>query len=148
MRREAEFQNLFRHWLKANAGLFDSCAFELKQTTGDSIPFDALAEHQDAALDAVQQVETGLLYKIPDDSRGIKPFDFVYLRDADAWVVIRFPKFFVVIDRDDFEYARKHSDRKSLTGDQAREISTHYVDLGRKRGSILIEGARTPGHSA
>lgn len=136
MRREAEFQSLFRHWLKANADKFDSCAFELKQTTNDSIPFDALAEHQDAALVAVQQTATGLLYKIPDDSRGIKPFDFVYLRDADAWVVIRFPAFFVVIDRDHFDYARKHSSRKSLTSAEAKEISTYCVELGSTRARV------------
>lgn len=129
MKRESKFQTLFRHWIRANQTLFDSGAFELKQTRTDSLPFSDVAEHQDIALDAVQQVETGLLYKAPDDSAGTKPFDFFYLRDADAWIVIRYPKFFCVIDRDDFIDEKNSSERKSLTSARAKAIATHIVSL-------------------
>lgn len=128
-RREASFQTLFRHWLKNNQELFTSCAFELKQTTTDSISFSDIAEHQTTFLDAVQQPFTGLLYKIPDDSRGIKPFDMIYMKDCDAYIVIRYPKFFCVIDLDDFADEAKRSKRKSLTSKRARDIAMFVVDI-------------------
>ena len=130
IRREANFQTLFRHWLKAHHREFESCAFELKQTTSASIPFDAVAEHQAVALAAVRgRIARGLLYKAPDDSRGVKPFDFFFLRDAQSYVVIRFPSFFCVIDFGDFEMARKTADRKSLTAEYAMRIAQHVVPL-------------------
>lgn len=133
MRREAQFQTLFRHWLMANKGKFTNAAFELKQTTGDSLPYSALAEHQEAYLEAVQHPTQGVLYKIPDDSRGIKPFDFVYLKMAQSWIVIRFPKFFCVIEYDNFLGFKLLSKRKSITSEEARRISTHCVKIGSTR---------------
>lgn len=128
MRREANFQTLFRHWLKANFKKFDNCAFELKQTTKNFLPFDAVSEHQLAALLAVQG-DKGMLYKIPDDSRGIKPYDMVYLSRAEAYVVIRYPKFFCIILVDSFLECKKESGKKSLWEDEAKWISRIVVEL-------------------
>ena len=66
--------------------MLHSCAFELKQTQTDSISFSAVKEHQIDALLAASSSK-GLLYKGPDDSAGVKPFDFFYLRYADAFVI-------------------------------------------------------------
>ncbi len=126
-KREADFGTLFRHWLKANQDKFESAGFELKQTRTNRLRFDAVVDHQIAALDAVQQPYTGLLYKAPDDSRGIKPFDFFYLKDADGWIVIRYPDFFCVIDIDDFRDERNSSKEKSLTSERAKYIATWIV---------------------
>lgn len=123
MKREAEFGRLFRHWIKAHP--MDSAAFELKQTTSDSLPFDDVQEHQLDALAAANG--SGILYKIPDDSRGVKPFDMVYLRFANSWVVIRYPKFFCIIDAERFVLEKKQSERKSLTSARAREIAFEIV---------------------
>lgn len=123
-KREAEFGLLFRHWLRANPRPV-SCAFELKQTTINSLPFSDVQEHQLAALLAV--TDSSLLYKIPDDSRGVKPFDMVYLTHADAFVVIKYPDCFVLIEPQEFIWERDHSERKSLTSERAREICTVYV---------------------
>ncbi len=127
IKRESKFQTLFRHWLRANKSKFPSCAFELKQTTTDSLPFTAVAEHQEVAMEAAET--EGILYKAPDDSRGSKPFDFFWLREADAWVVIRYPNFFCIISRAVFFEEKKISDRKSLISKRAKWIAHIVVEL-------------------
>lgn len=126
IKRETRFGLLFRHWLRKNPRF--CAAFELKQTQTDSIPFSAIEDHQITALLAVETMQ-GILYKAPDDSRSIKPFDFFYLSDADGFVVIRYPKFFCLIDIDDFCEEKQKSKRKSLTSKRAREIAIEVVGL-------------------
>lgn len=125
-KREADFGVLFRHWLKHNP--MYSGAFELKQTTKTSIPFNSIAEHQ---LDALQAANSkrGILYKAPDDSRGIKPFDYFYLRNAPSYVVIKFPDAFHIISISNFIHEKKTSKRKSLTSERAKQISVKSVNL-------------------
>lgn len=126
-KREADFGTLFRHWLKANPMI--SGAFELKQVRANAIPFSAVKEHQLDALLAVKSKQ-GILYKAPDDSRGVKPFDFFYLRNALSFVVIKYPKFFVLIEPEDFIKERDIlSKRKSLTSARAKAISVISVNL-------------------
>jgi len=120
MRREAKFTVLFRHWLRANP--MATSAFELKQTQGNTIPFSCVQEHQIDALLAVK-TKHGILYKAPDDSRGAKPFDMFYLRQAYAFVVIKFPGGFELIDIENFLLEKKRSKKKSLTYSRAKEIS-------------------------
>jgi hypothetical protein len=125
-KREAEFGRLFRHWIKANRP-HESAAYELKQTLTDSIPFSDVQDHQIDALLAVEDAH--LLYKIPDDSRGVKPFDMVYLTRAKAYVVIRFPEWFCGIRVKVFIEEKKTSKRKSLTARRALDIATFSVRL-------------------
>lgn len=126
-KREANFTLLFRHWIKAHADFFSSAAFELKQTTTNSLPFSDVQEHQRDALEAACLSPHGLLYKAPDDSRGIKPFDLFYLRYAEAYVVIKYPDCFVIIDSEEFESEKISSKRKSLTSERAKEIARTIV---------------------
>lgn len=126
MKKEVNFGVMFRHWLKANP-MF-SAAFELKQTTGTSIPFNSVADHQIEALQAANS-KYGILYKAPDDSRGIKPFDYFYLRNAPAYIVIKFPKSFHIISIENFVHEKKISTRKSLTAERAKDISIKSVKL-------------------
>jgi hypothetical protein len=129
-KKEANFTILFRHWLKANP--MYSGAFELKQTI-NALPFSDVKDHQIEALMAVKSSK-GLLHKISDETRGIKPFDMFYLINADAFVVIKYPSFFVLIDPEDFVLERDIlSKRKSLTGKRAKEIASLTVDLSAKR---------------
>jgi len=123
MKREANFQTTFNHWLKDKLkhifvfkipdvgyqnpfdvfsvdkyGQFH--AWELKQTQTDSIPFSAVVDHQVTAREIVS-----------------------------GMVVIKYPKFFVVIPIDIFIDERKKSSRKSLMSSRAKEISTVVVAL-------------------
>jgi hypothetical protein len=123
-KREANFGKQFRAWMRSQD--LPSAAFELKQTTSNSIAFNALQEHQEFALLASKS-PTGLLYKAPDDSRGVKPFDFFYLKESLAFVVVRYPKGFVVIAIEDWIDERNRSERKSLTYERAVDISTFSV---------------------
>lgn len=125
-KREANFTLRFRAWLKANP--MPSSAFELKQSVTNSLPFGAVQEHQRDALLACK-TKGGLLYKAPDDSRGIKPFDLFLLSNSYAWVVIRYPHSFHLIDIDTFLLEEKRSTRKSLTEDRAQAISTVSVKI-------------------
>jgi hypothetical protein len=70
--------------------------FELKFCKGKSLPFSALAEHQEKALLAASS-SSGLYHKISDFPmfagskvrfNSPKPFDCVYLSNMDAYVVI------------------------------------------------------------
>ena len=122
MKREANFGKQFRAWVKSQKDM-PPAAFELKQTLIDYIPFSALQEHQEYALLAACGKE-GILYKIGDDSRGVKPFDFFYLARAEAYVGIKYPKGFEVITIENFIAERERSVRKSLTYERAQAIST------------------------
>lgn len=125
-KREANFTTYFRHWLKSNPMV--SAAFELKQTTIDSIPFDSVREHQADSLEAVCS-DVGFSFKLPDDSMGYKPFDLIYFRNEEGYVVIRYPKEFHIISIETWLIEKAHSKRKSLTCDRAREISIKSVKM-------------------
>jgi hypothetical protein len=88
-KKEAEMQVVFKHWIQAkwNNG---SAAFELKRTLTNRFYIPNLQEHQVAALK--QSFDATLYYKIPDDSRGTKPFDCFVLQQSMAYVVIGFGK--------------------------------------------------------
>ncbi len=123
IKREAKFGLTFRAWMKANPQTFPHGAvFELKQTS-TSLPFCAVQEHQINALLATSEGEGGMLYKIPDDSRGIKPFDMFYAKRMPAFIVIKFPKKFEIISVGTFVLEMNRSNRKSLTAQRASEIS-------------------------
>ncbi len=128
IKREAKFTVLFRHWMMANP-CYECCAFELKQTQKDYINFKEIQEHQIDALMAVKHGAKGLLWKLPDDSRGIKPFDLFYLKNASAYVVIKYPKMFCLIDIDKFCSVKKTSGQASLNSYLAEKIATQVVKL-------------------
>lgn len=126
IKREAEFGRLFRHWLRSQKWR-GSAAFELKQTVEHSIPFSDVQPHQIDALRAAKG--DGLLHKISDESRGVLPFDMFFLQNAQAYVVIRYPDFFCLIDVDRFVQEDEGSERRSLIELRARAIATVVVDL-------------------
>ena len=127
MKREADFNSTFRSWLKANP--MPSAAFELKQTTTDSLPFSSVKDHQLWALLAVKNNQ--LLFKIPDAGYQ-NPFDFFYFNQAKAYVVIKYPDFFCVIDIDDWIKENASSVRRSLTSERAKAIAKETVLLLRQ----------------
>lgn len=125
-KKEAAFGIKFRRWIEQNPRM--SAAYELKQVRGSSMPFSAVEDHQIAALMTVKG-KKGLLYKIPDDSRGAKPFDYFFLREEPAYIVIKYPEFFCMIDIETFLMESKRSKRRSLLGSRAQEISTITVPM-------------------
>lgn len=123
VKRESRFSLIFRHWLKANPRY--SSAFELKQSTGISIPFDCLESQQIDYLLAIKS-DAGTLIRVQGTTG--EP-DYAYFRNAPANVVIRFPREFHLIDIDTFLLEKKRSKRKSLTTLRAREISIVSIKI-------------------
>lgn len=126
--READFSIVFRHWLRANPQY--SCAYEMKQTSKPSISFSCVEEHQLTYLQAIHS-DKGALIRV----QGVngEP-DYIYLRNAPAYVVIKFVGEFHIIGIDTFILEKGRSKRKSLTNARARELSTVSVKLKTKAG--------------
>lgn len=123
---ERDFQRDFNKWCKHKFPY--TAAFELKATKGQSIPFNAVQEHQLHAL-WVAKHEV-LAFKIPDCGFQ-NPFDSITLAGVPAFVVIMFEaktdKFFM-IDVDDWIQEQENADRKSLRVERAAEIG-HVCSL-------------------
>lgn len=121
MKREANFQTYFSHWLKnvyKHTG-----AFELKQTS-TSLPFSVVEKHQ---LDALLQVKNGtFVFKIPDVGYQ-NPWDCFCLSGERAFIVIKFKSCFVLIDPETWQLESRRSKRRSLTESRAKEISNLTV---------------------
>lgn len=117
--KEKDFQSDFNKWIKY---VYKKTAcFELKITKEKSIAFNSVQPHQ---IDALLNAKNGtLVYKIPDAGYQ-NPFDCFSLHKVPAFVVLKFPKDFYVIDVDDFIFERDRADRKSITEERAKEIST------------------------
>ena len=108
--------------------------FELKFCKGTSLPFSALASHQEQALLDISS-SSGLFHKITDspffkDPAGKmrftkpKPFDCFYLAYTPAYVVVMFwqprkKKKAYYIRIEDWIKLRKHAGRKSMTEEMA-----------------------------
>ncbi len=115
--QEAEFTTKVKPWIREN---LPTCAWEAKHTRGeDSFRMSELHEHQRDALDAVES-RYGYCYKIPDDGRTHKPFDGFNLKMELSFVIIAFPKEFLVIP------ANKLADHKepSLSFERAIEMAS------------------------
>lgn len=105
-----------------------SSVFEYKQTTTNSLAFSAVKEHQVTALLGCKS-EEGFYFKIPDTSFCLLPFDAFFFKNAYAYVIIKYPKAFYVIDIDDFISEDKASKRRSLTSERADDIAVFRVNL-------------------
>lgn len=121
-KRESALGLKLRQWVENATG---SCVFELKQTTEPSILFDCVGPQQIAHLMSAKSHE-GILMK-NQDKNGFP--DYSYHRHSPAWVVIRYPRSFYVIDIEAFLMEKKRSKRKSLTSKRADQISTWSVAL-------------------
>lgn len=123
MKKEANFNTYFNHWLKEVYK--KTGAFELKQCSG-SLPFSAVAPHQ---LEALLQVHNGtLVYKIPDVGYQ-NPFDCLCMAGERAFIVIKYPSCFVLIDPETWQLESKRSKRRSLTEARAKQLSNLTIEL-------------------
>jgi hypothetical protein len=124
---EAKFQTLFKRWLHAK---WDGgpAVFELKRTTTETLPFSAVQEHQELALE--QARDTGLYYKIPDDSYGAKPFDCFYMKNVGAYLVVAYGArltSFVMIPIGRWMEYKKTSKARSLSRHDAEKIADYVI---------------------
>jgi len=92
-------------WFKAHHPF--SCAIEIKNTAGNSIPASALADHQRLALKD-SKLPHGLIHKLSDEARRKNPYDAFMLKNSAAFVVACFSSYGIclVFDVEDWVGAR------------------------------------------
>ena len=115
--------------------------FELKLCKTKSIRFDSVKDHQVEAL--LSSMGRGLFYKIPDFPmfagsktrfNAKKPFDFFYLKNTPAYVVICFyvprrRKTCYYIRISEWVRATKMSKKKSIREEDVYAISDEMIEL-------------------
>ena len=122
-KHESNFSLVFKSWFRANKRKFESCVFELKHTRG-STTFNVKEwkeEQRDHALAC--KSDEGNLMRFSSGTTGMP--DYGFYRNAYAYVVIKYPKAFYVIDADDLA---KHPGR-SLKETDAWLIAIYKVTL-------------------
>lgn len=126
MKKEVDFQTLFRHYIRAHPFNISS-HIELKDSRGkDYIAFSEVKQQQiDSAL--ASNSDIGNLIRIEVGTTGAP--DFAYYRNSPAYIVIRFPTQFSIISIGTFMLEKERSRRKSLTSSRAQEISVKTVSL-------------------
>lgn len=121
-KKEADFGLIFRKWW-IRYGM--AAGYELKDSRGkDYINFNELSDKQIiVGLGAKSRV--GVLIRVEKGTEG--SHDYIGLRSSASWVVIKYPKFFCIIDIENFLFERDRSKRKSLTSERAKEIASIIV---------------------
>ena len=120
---EAEFGLLFRRWIEKHPR--PSGSYELKDAHGeDRLPFARLKAEQVAYANKINH--GGALIRV----LGIngEP-DYVWLYRAPAYVVIRYPRCFTIIDVGDYVWERDNTKHRSLSVDRAKVVAIEVVDL-------------------
>lgn len=119
-KREADFQVVFNKYLRKK-GL--TGVFELKQTTGKTIRFNVVKEHQIEGLRAAQN--SGFVWKLSDADIRMKPFDVIAAPPLRAYIVIKFPGIFHVIPLDAYIAFRDSIGKSALTIGESCELAEH-----------------------
>jgi hypothetical protein len=123
MKQESDFGLIFRAWMKANRRKFESAVFELKDTRGKTyFPLSEWKEAQRTHALACK-ADTGNLMRFSSGTSGMP--DYGFYRNAYAYVVIRYPKVFYIIDASDL----LNHKGKSLKKTEAEMISLYSVVL-------------------
>lgn len=121
---EAKFQTIFNQYLRKKR-LYGY--FELKETSGLSLPFSAVKEHQVDGLLAAHS--NGFVWKLSDEDSREKPFDCIHTTPLMGYVVIKYPNAFYIINIYHFLAEKEVSPHKSLYEDRARAICIGEVKL-------------------
>lgn len=122
---ETNFGTLLRHWIFANAKHLQTATFEIKQTQVNSIPFSSVESHQANYSQAIKHSDRGAFIRLESGTVGAP--DYIFLKKEPAYIAIRFPDFFCIIDIDKFIQEKNISKRKSLTSERAKEIAWEVI---------------------
>lgn len=123
-KQESKFSILFRHWIKSNPQI--SGSYEMKDSKGkDYINFSEITEDQINYALSINS-NKGTLIRVQAINGG-EP-DYVYFRNAPAYIVINYIKTFSIISIGTFLLEKQRSKRKSLTEQRASEISIKTVN--------------------
>lgn len=122
--KEMDFGVWLKNYTEKNPHLV-STGLELKQTEKDTIPFSAVTPQQ-IAFGIGAKSSKGVWIRV----QGLNgEQDYVFLVNAQSYVVIRYPKLVCWIDIEDLIKERDTSSKKSLSSFRAREIAVHSINL-------------------
>lgn len=122
-RSESDFSLIFRKWWETHPLPGE---IELKDSRGkDYIAFSEFSQDQEVVA-RVATSKKGILVRRTVGTVGAA--DYSGLVGSLYWIVIRYPKGFVILSVDTFFLERSRSKRKSLLWARAKEISTIAVD--------------------
>ena len=119
-KKEADFGLVFREWIEGHPDLLDSSSIELKHTRGRPT-FNLKEWKKNQRIFAYRiRSEKGCLIRV--EGLNGEP-DYNWYRNAPAYLAIKYPKGFVVID------TAMIPDQKSLTYAQACAIAHRIVHV-------------------
>ncbi len=151
--KESDFQTIFGQWLRQCLFFKTACAFELKLVDkGKRLKLLEVKEHQVHALcdaQANQKDSPGLYYKLTDMSLGLKPFDCIFLKGVDAYIVVAWWKKGKGIEGAYFMPVRlwerlrnvrdqsTHKGSKSLSESEFEALGGKWIDFKEKKEGFL-----------
>ncbi len=119
-KKEADFGLKFRTWILKKDPKMPSGNYELKDSRGKEwIPFAEITTEQ---IDSAYRSEKENLIRVVVGTPGAP--DYIYQRHVPTFFVIKFPKSAEVISLGSYLLERGRSNRKSLTSERAKAIST------------------------
>ncbi len=133
---EKHMQSFFGRYLQTHLPGQNE-VYELKMTSGTSIPFNSIKDHQ---VENLQRAERGDFYhRITDQPVSYygskarfsiqKPFDCLSMTKSKAYVVVWFykprqEKVFIKMRIEDYLRMKEHAKRKSFTEEMALEVGS------------------------
>jgi hypothetical protein len=126
-KREAKFQAIFSKYVQDQNKKGKYFYYELKQTQSNCFSFGAFEPQQLPSLQALEK--SGWVGKLSDADPRIKPCDGMSTPPHPAYVVIAYPKAFVMIRVNNFILARNSTVRKTLTYDRALGIAEKIIHM-------------------
>lgn len=122
---EASFSIQYCQWLESpeSKGIITG-PFEAKDTRGkEYLDFSEVKQDQINRLLACKSKQGHAMRTV--GNTGVP--DICFYRESPAYLVVKFPKEFFIIDVETFDLERRRSKRKSLTRSRARDISIRSV---------------------
>ena len=130
-KKEADFGIVFRKWLIKNP--MPSAPFEHKDPRGgESFYLAELTEIQVLNALRCKHSERGSLIRVAKGTIGAA--DYVYYYKSPAWIVIKYPTFFCIIDID--AVVEEKTKSKYLSASRAIAIAHTVVPSGRRGKSV------------
>lgn len=123
-RKESDFCEVFRKWWEKNKKRISRGSYELKDTRGKNYLSYSEITNEQFNSGMANKSHEGNLIRVINGTPGTG--DFILLKDSYAYVVVRFPKKFFIIDIETLLMERNKK-RKSLTYERALDIAVISV---------------------
>lgn len=122
--KEAKFSERFLKWIAIHPQMTGS--YEMKDSRGKSyLSFAAVEPQQVNYAKRINSDRGAMIRVIGSDGQP----DYVYMRNAPAWIAINYPKFFCIVSINAWELEKSRSKIRSLNEERARQIATTIVEL-------------------